>query len=75
MPRGEAERPQLKPIRTAAEIVAHIPLWDAYEPPLYQKIAKKVVELHALNKRFMGTARSLGVPTPTVIKGYKYRNR
>jgi DNA invertase Pin-like site-specific DNA recombinase len=65
----------LQPIRTAAEINAHIKILPAQQLPLYQKLAQKATELHLLGMSYRQIARSLNVGKNTVIKACRFQKR
>jgi len=65
----------MQPIRTASEITANIIVQPLQRTPLYQKLAKKVTELHLLGMTYKAIAKSLNSAKNTVIKGCKFQKR
>jgi len=61
----------LQPLRTASEITANIIIQPLQRTPLYQKISKKVAELHLLGMPSKDIAKSLNISKGTVTKAYK----
>ena len=68
-------RTQLQPIRTAAEITAHIKILPARQPYLYQKLSKKATQLRLLGMTYQQIAKSLNIHKKTAIKACKYEGR
>ncbi|MBU0709931.1 MAG: hypothetical protein KJ923_05320 [Candidatus Omnitrophica bacterium] len=66
-------RTRLQPIRTASEIPVKIIIQSLQQTPLYQKIAKKVAELHLLAMTHKEIARSLKVSERTVLRAWKFQ--
>ena len=62
----------MQPIRTAAEITVKIIIQPLERIPLYQKISKKVAELHFLGMPCKDIAKSLNISKGTVTKAYKF---
>ncbi len=56
------------PIRTAAEIPAHIKILSVKTPYLYQKIAEKARKLHLLGMNYNQIAKALNVDRKVVKK-------
>ena len=65
-------RTRLQPIRTAAEINAHIKILPAVRIPLYQKLAQKATELRLLGMTCEQIARSLNVSKTTVKRALNH---
>jgi len=63
----------LQPIRTISEIQAKIIIQPLERIPLYQKMAKKVQELHLLGMTLKKIASSLDISMNTVKKAYHYK--
>ena len=59
------------PIRTTAEIRAHIKVLPAKHPYLYQKLAQKATELHLLGLSYTKIAKILGIDHKTVAKAVR----
>ena len=59
---------RLQPIRTAAEIHAHIKVLPTKHPYLYQKLAQKATELHLLDMSFISIGKILNVDPKTAKK-------
>ena len=57
-----------RPIRTTAEIQAHIKILPAKSPYLYQKLARKATELHLLGLSYTKIGKILGIDHKTAIK-------
>ncbi len=68
-------RTQLQPIRTAAEITAHIKILPARQPYLYQKLSRKATQLRLLGMTYGQIAKNLDINRKTVTKGCKYERR
>jgi len=49
----------LQPIRTAAEITAHIKILPVRQPYLYQKLSKKATQLRLLGMSYQQIAEKL----------------
>ena len=58
----------MQPIRTTAEITAHIKIVPAKQPYLYQKLAQKATELHLLGMSYIKISKILGIDPKTVEK-------
>lgn len=63
------------PIRTIAEIHAHIKILPVECPHIYQKLAQKATELHLLGMSDTDIGKSLGIDPKTAKKAYKYNKR
>jgi len=59
---------RLQPIRTVAEIHAHVKVLPAKYPYLYQKLAQKATELHLLGMSYIRISKILGIDPKTVKK-------
>lgn len=57
-----------QPIRTFAEIHAHIKVLPANRPYLYQKLTQKATELHLLGMSYIKISKILGVDPKTIKK-------
>ena len=68
-------RTQLQPIRTTAEITAHIKILPAQQPYLYQKLSRKATQLRLLGMPYGQIAKSLNINKKTAIKACKYGRR
>ena len=55
----------MQPIRTAAEIHAHIKILPVQQLPLYQKIAQKAMELRLLGMTYPQIAKALNISKKT----------
>jgi len=75
---------RLQPIRTAAEIVAHIKIQPVQQVPLYQKLTKKATKLRLLGMSYISRkdsyayeeiANSLNIGKGTVASTCKYKGR
>lgn len=62
-------------IRTAARIPVEVALLSPEEPPLYQRIAQKALQLQELGLNGSSIARRLGVDHKTVGKGIAWLRR
>ena len=73
---GEKWWTRLQPIRTLGEITARIPIKPTQQVPLYQRIARKVAQLHALGMSYKQISQALNVSQSLVRKAYKFeRNK
>ena len=63
----------MQPIRTAAEIHAHIKILPVQQPHLYQKIAQKATQLRLLGMTYEQIAKTLNVNEKTVKKACDLR--
>ncbi len=61
---------RLQPIRTAAEITAHIKILPVHQPYLYQKLSKKATELRLLGMTYELIAKSLNINKRTAMKAW-----
>ena len=52
-------RTQLQPIRTTAEITAHIQILPASQPYLYQKLSRKAIQMRLLGMSYRQTSQKL----------------
>ena len=68
-------RTQLQPIRTTAEIIAHIKILLVHQPYLYQKLSKKATQLRLLGMTYEQIAESLHINRKTAIKACEYQGR
>jgi len=68
-------RTQLQPIRTAAEITAHIKILPARQPYLYQKLSQKATQPRLLGMTYGEIAESLHINRKTATKACKYEGR
>jgi len=68
-------RTQLQPIRTAAEMTAHIEILPVRQPYLYQKLSQKATQLCLLGMSYEQIAKSLNINKKTVVKACKYERR
>jgi len=68
-------RTQLQPIRTFAEISAHIRILPARQPYLYQKPSGKATQLRLLGMTYRQIAKSLHINRKTVTKASEYQGR
>jgi len=68
-------RTQLQPIRTFAEITAHIKILPAHQLYLYQKLSKKATQLRLLGMTYGEIATSLNINRKTATKACKYTRR
>jgi len=68
-------RTQLQPIRTFGEITAHIKIFPAHQPYLYQKLSKKATQLRLLGMTYGQIAKSLHINRKTATKACKYEGR
>ena len=59
------------PIRTTAEIRAHIKVLPAKHPYLYQKLAQKANELRLLGMSYTKIGKLLGIDPKTAIKAVR----
>jgi DNA invertase Pin-like site-specific DNA recombinase len=66
-------RTRLQPIRTAAEITAHIKILPVHQPYLYQKLSQKATQLRLLGMSYQQIAKSLNINKRTVMKACKYK--
>jgi len=66
---------QLQPIRTLAEISAHIKILPAQQPYLYQKLSKKATQLRLLGMSYGEIAKNLNINRKTATKVCKYEGR
>jgi len=65
----------LQPIRTAAEITAHIKILPARQPYLYQKLSQKATQLGLLGMTYKQIAKSLNINRKTATKACKCEGR
>jgi len=65
----------LQPIRTAAEITAHIKILPARQPYLYQKLSQKSTQLRLLGMTYKQIAKGLNINKKTAIKACKYEGK
>jgi len=68
-------RTRLQPIRTAAEITAHIKILPVRSPYLYQKLSQKATKLRLLGISYQQIAKSLNINKRTAIRACKYQGR
>jgi len=61
-------RTRLQPIRTTAEITAHIKILPARQPYLYQKLSPKATQLRLLGMTYEQIAKSLSINRKTATK-------
>jgi hypothetical protein len=52
---------RLQPIRTIGEITARIPIKSIQQTPLYQRIARKVSQLHSLGMSYKQIGQALSI--------------
>ena len=64
---------RLQPIRTAAEISAHILIYPVLRVYMYQKYSQKAKELRLLGMSYEQIAKRLNVSKKTVINAYRYK--
>jgi len=79
-PQGEGTtydywRTQVQPIRTIAEISAHIKILPVQQPYLYQILSKKATQLRLLGMSYGEIARSLNINRETATKACEYQGR
>jgi DNA-binding CsgD family transcriptional regulator len=67
-------RTRLQPIRTSAEITAHIKIFPVHQPYLYQKLSKKATQLRLLGMSYQQIAKSLNINKRTAIKACRYKS-
>jgi len=67
-------RTRLQPIRTAAEITAHIKIFPVHQPYLYQKLSKKTTKLRLLGMSYEEIAKNLNTSKSTIIRACKFKN-
>ena len=72
---GKSWRTQLQPIRTAAEITAHIKILPAQQRYLYQRLSQKATQLRLLGMTHEEIAESLHINKKTATKACKYQGR
>ena len=60
-----------QPIRTAAELQAHIKILSVKHPYLYQKLAKKATQLRLLGMSYTKIGKTLGIDHKTVAKAIR----
>ena len=65
----------MQPIRTASEIRAKIIIQPLQRTPLYQKLAKKVIELRLLGMPNKEIAKNLKTSKRTVVRAYGFQKR
>jgi len=58
----------LQPIRTPAEITAHIKIFPTRQPYLYQKLSKKATQLRLLGMSYQQIAKSLNIIGHGLVK-------
>ena len=63
-------RTRLQPIRTAAEITAHIKILPVCQSYLYQKLSQKATQLRLLEMTYQQIAKSLNINRKTAIKAW-----
>ena len=68
-------RTRLQPIRTVAEISAHIKVQPAQRVYLYQKLAQKASELHLLGMTYKQIAKALKIGKNTAKKACQFKRR
>ena len=68
-------RTRLQPIRTSAEITAHIKILPVHQPYLYQKLSQKATQLRLLGMSYQEIAKSLNITKKTAIRACKYGRR
>jgi len=66
-------RPRLQPIRTAAEITAHIRIFLVHQSYLYQKLSQKATQLRLLGMSYQQIAKSLNINKRTAMKACKHK--
>jgi hypothetical protein len=66
-------RTRMQPIRTAAEIHAHIKILPVQQPHLYQKITQKAIELRLLGMSYPQIAKALNINKKTARKACKFK--
>ena len=64
-----------KPIRTIAEITAHIKILPVRPPYLYQKLSQRATQLRLLGMCYEQIAKSLDINRKTATKVCKYEGR
>ena len=60
-----------RPIRTTAEIQAHIKILPVKHPYLYQKLAQKATKLHLLGMSYTKIGKILGITHTTAAKAVR----
>jgi len=78
MNRSEATgswRTRLQPIRTTAEITAHIKILPVNQPYLYQKLSQKATELRLLGMTNKQIAKALNTSKFTIRRACKFRGK
>ena len=68
-------RTQLQPIRTAAEITAHIKILPVHQPYLYQKLSQKATQLRLLGMTYEQIAKTLNINRKTATRACKDERR
>ena len=68
-------RTQLQPIRTSAEITAHIRILPARQAYLYRKLSRKATQLRLLGMPYGEIAKSLNINKKTATKACEYQGR
>jgi len=68
-------RTWLQPIRTAAEITAHIKVLPVHQPYLYQKLSQKATQLRLLRMTCEQIAKSLNINRRTATKACRYKRK
>ena len=58
-------RTRMQPIRTTAEIHAHIKILPAQQPHLYQKLAQEAIKLRLLGMSYTKIGEILGIDPKT----------
>ena len=65
----------MQPIRTIAEIPAHIKIQPAQQTYLYQNLAQKASELHLLGMTYKQIAKALKIGKNTAKKACQFERR
>lgn len=62
----------MQPIRTTAEVAAHIKILPVHQSYLYQKLSKKATQLRLLGMSYQEIAKSLNINRKTATKACKH---
>ena len=65
----------MQPIRTIAEIPAHIKIQPVQQTYLYQKLAQKANELYLLGMTYKQIAKALKIGKNTAKKACQFKRR
>ena len=63
---------RLQPIRTVGEMTARIPIKPTQQVPLYQRISRKVSQLHLLGMSYKQIGQALNVSPSLARKAYGF---